>query len=153
MSPVIQRGIMERAARKGGMPSVFPFGENKRRGEGAVGEVILTMREIDKTYPGVHALDHVNFDVRRGEVHALVGENGAGKSTLMKVMTGIVHKDSGTITFEGREVNFHSAREAQAAGIVIVHQELNMMGPFDRRAKHLYWPRIYAGAFLLTIKK
>lgn len=93
-----------------------------------MGEVILTMREIDKTYPGVHALDHVNFDVRRGEVHALVGENGAGKSTLMKVMTGIVHKDSGTITFEGREVNFHSAREAQAAGIVIVHQELNMMG-------------------------
>ncbi len=93
-----------------------------------MGDVILTMRAIDKTYPGVHALDHVDFDVRRGEVHALVGENGAGKSTLMKVLTGIAHKDSGTITFEGREVNFQSAREAQAAGVVIVHQELNMMG-------------------------
>ena len=93
-----------------------------------MGDVILTMRAIDKTYPGVHALDHVDFDVCRGEVHALVGENGAGKSTLMKVLTGITHKDSGTITFEGREVNFQSAREAQAAGVVIVHQELNMMG-------------------------
>lgn len=93
-----------------------------------MGDVILTMRAIDKTYPGVHALDHVDFDVRRGEVHALVGENGAGKSTLMKVLTGITHKDSGTITFEDHEVNFQSAREAQAAGVVIVHQELNMMG-------------------------
>lgn len=93
-----------------------------------MGDVILTMRAIDKTYPGVHALDHVDFDVRRGEVHALVGENGAGKSTLMKVLTGITHKDSGTITFEDQEVNFQSAREAQAAGVVIVHQELNMMG-------------------------
>ena len=93
-----------------------------------MGEVILTMKGIDKTFPGVHALDHVDFNVRRGEVHALMGENGAGKSTLMKVLTGIYTKDSGTITYEGREVEFHSPREAQEAGIVIVHQELNMMG-------------------------
>ena len=52
-----------------------------------MGEVILTMKDIDKSFPGVHALDHVNFEVRRGEVHALMGENGAGKSTLMKVFT------------------------------------------------------------------
>ncbi len=93
-----------------------------------MGEVILTMKGIDKSFPGVHALDHVDLEVRRGEVHALMGENGAGKSTLMKVLTGIYTKDSGTITYEGREVEFHNPKEAQEAGIVIVHQELNMMG-------------------------
>ena len=93
-----------------------------------MGEVILEMRNIDKSFPGVHALNNVSFDVRRGEVHALMGENGAGKSTLMKVLTGIYSKDSGSIVFEGKEVEFHNAREAQEAGIVIVHQELNMMG-------------------------
>lgn len=93
-----------------------------------MGEVILTMKDIDKSFPGVHALDHVNFEVRRGEVHALMGENGAGKSTLMKVLTGIYTKDSGSIIYEGREVEFKGAREAQEAGVVIVHQELNMLG-------------------------
>ena len=93
-----------------------------------MGEVILEMKEIDKTFPGVHALDHVNLDVKKGEVHALMGENGAGKSTLMKVLTGIYSKDSGSIVYEGKEVEFTNPREAQAAGIVIVHQELNMMG-------------------------
>lgn len=93
-----------------------------------MGEVILTMKDIDKSFPGVHALDHVNFEVRKGEVHALMGENGAGKSTLMKVLTGIYAKDSGTITYEGKETEFHNTREAQDAGVVIVHQELNMVG-------------------------
>ena len=93
-----------------------------------MGDVILTMKDIDKSFPGVHALDHVNFEVRRGEVHALMGENGAGKSTLMKVLTGIYQKDSGSITYKGQEVAFHNTREAQDAGIVIVHQELNMVG-------------------------
>ena len=93
-----------------------------------MGEVILTMKDIDKSFPGVHALDHVNFEVKRGEVHALMGENGAGKSTLMKVLTGIYQKDSGTITYKGKETEFHNTREAQDAGVVIVHQELNMIG-------------------------
>ncbi len=93
-----------------------------------MGDTILTMNEIDKSFPGVHALDHVNFEVKKGEVHALMGENGAGKSTLMKVLTGIYTKDSGSIVFEGKEVEFHNTREAQDAGIVIVHQELNMLG-------------------------
>ena len=68
-----------------------------------MGEVILTMKDIDKSFPGVHALDHVNFEVKRGEVHALMGENGAGKSTLMKVLTGIYQKDSGSITYKGHK--------------------------------------------------
>ena len=93
-----------------------------------MGEVILTMKDIDKSFPGVHALDHVNLEVRKGEVLALMGENGAGKSTLMKVLTGIYKKDSGTITYEGKEVEFTNAREAQDAGVIIVHQELNMLG-------------------------
>ena len=102
--------------------------EQLQKGERRMGEVILTMKDIDKSFPGVHALDHVNFEVRRGEVHALMGENGAGKSTLMKVLTGIYTKDSGTITYEGKDIEFHNTREAQDAGIVIVHQELNMLG-------------------------
>lgn len=91
-------------------------------------EVILTMKGIDKTFPGVHALDHVDLEIKKGEVHALMGENGAGKSTLMKVLTGIYKKDSGTITYEGKEVEYINPKEAQSAGIVIVHQELNMLG-------------------------
>lgn len=93
-----------------------------------MGEIILTMKGIDKSFPGVHALDHVELEIRKGEVLALMGENGAGKSTLMKVLTGIYQKEAGTITYEGREVEYANPREAQADGIVIVHQELNMMG-------------------------
>ena len=93
-----------------------------------MGEVILEMKDIDKSFPGVHALDHVSLEVRRGEVHALMGENGAGKSTLMKVLTGIYKKDSGTIRYKGKDVEFHNTREAQDNGVVIVHQELNMVG-------------------------
>ncbi|MFI3168512.1 MAG: sugar ABC transporter ATP-binding protein [Faecalibacterium sp.] len=93
-----------------------------------MGEVILTMKGIDKSFPGVHALDMVDLEVRTHEVLALMGENGAGKSTLMKVLTGIYTKDKGTITYEGKEIVFANPREAQHAGIVIVHQELNMMG-------------------------
>ena len=92
-----------------------------------VWEDILTMKDIDKSFPGVHALKKVSLEVRRGEVHALMGENGAGKSTLMKILTGIYSKDSGQIIYEGKEVEFTHPREAQDAGIAIVHQELNMM--------------------------
>ena len=68
-----------------------------------MGEVILTMKDIDKSFPGVHALDHVNFEVKRGEVHALMGENGAGKSTLIKVVSGAIKPNGGTILYEGKE--------------------------------------------------
>jgi len=92
-----------------------------------VGDVMLRMKGIDKSFPGVHALDHVDLEVKSGEVHALMGENGAGKSTLMKILTGIYSKDSGTIEFEGKEMEFTTPKEAQDTGIAIVHQELNMM--------------------------
>jgi ribose transport system ATP-binding protein len=85
------------------------------------------MKDIDKSFVGVHALKGVSLEVKKGEVHALMGENGAGKSTLMKVLTGIYSKDSGTITYEGKEVEFTNPKDAQEAGIAIVHQELNMM--------------------------
>ena len=89
---------------------------------------LVEMKNIRKEFPGVVALDSVSFDVKAGEVHLLLGENGAGKSTLMKVLTGIYQKDSGTITYKGKETEFHNTREAQDAGVVIVHQELNMIG-------------------------
>ncbi len=113
-----------------------------------MGEVILTMKGIDKSFPGVHALDHVDLEVRKGEVHALMGENGAGKSTLMKVLTGIYSKDSGTITYEGKEVEFHNPREAQEAGIVIVHQELNMMNHLTV-AQNIFIGREFMKGFLI----
>ena len=86
---------------------------------------LLEMRGITKEFPGVKALDGVSLTVRPGTVHALMGENGAGKSTLMKCLFGIYSKDSGTITLEGREVNFKSSKEAMENGVAMVHQELN----------------------------
>ena len=117
-----------------------------------MGDVILTMKGIDKSFPGVHALDHVDLEVRKGEVHALMGENGAGKSTLMKVLTGIYSKDAGTITFEGREVEFTNPREAQDAGIVIVHQELNMLGHLTV-AQNIFIGREFMKGRLIDDKK
>lgn len=88
----------------------------------------LRMEGITKSFPGVKALKGVSFDLRPGEVHALVGENGAGKSTLLKIMTGIHPDYSGVFEYDGAPVHFRSIRDAQEAGISIVHQELNMMG-------------------------
>ncbi len=85
------------------------------------------MEKIDKRFAGVHALKGVDFNLRAGEIHALVGENGAGKSTLMKALTGIFPKDSGEIHFLGKLFNPQDPKDALDAGIAIVHQELNMM--------------------------
>ena len=90
-------------------------------------ELILKMTGIDKRFSGVHALKGVDFDLYAGEVHALMGENGAGKSTLMKVLCGIHAYDSGSIEYFGKKVKFASIAESQAAGISIIHQELNMI--------------------------
>ena len=75
---------------------------------------------LKKVFPGVHALNNCRFELRRGEVHALVGENGAGKSTMMKVLTGIYKRDGGTITYKGQVINLNSPEEAQAMGIGII---------------------------------
>lgn len=90
-------------------------------------QIILEMKDIDKRFSGVHALKSVNLELRKGEVHALMGENGAGKSTLMKVLCGIHKRDGGTVSLFGEEVNFSSIKDSQDAGISIIHQELNMM--------------------------
>ena len=88
-------------------------------------EVLLQMTDICKEFPGVKALDHVSLTVKKGTVHALMGENGAGKSTLMKCLFGIYSKDAGKIELEGKEVNFKNSREALNNGVAMVHQELN----------------------------
>lgn len=91
-----------------------------------MGEVIVSMKNIVKTFPGVKALDNVNFELRSGEVMALLGENGAGKSTLMKILSGVYTKDGGTMTIFGKEYDNLTPKQAQAAGVAIIHQELNM---------------------------
>jgi ribose transport system ATP-binding protein len=93
-----------------------------------MGDLLVEMTDISKSFPGVLALDGARFELRPGEVHALVGENGAGKSTLMKVLGGIYHRDAGTVKVKGQEVEINSPRAAQDLGISIIHQELNLMG-------------------------
>ena len=88
-------------------------------------DVLLRMVDITKEFPGVKALDKVHLEVKRGTVHALMGENGAGKSTLMKCLFGVYKKDSGHIFLEGKEVDFKTSKEALENGVAMVHQELN----------------------------
>src|SRR5471030_1797185 len=88
---------------------------------------LVSIRGLCKSFAGVQALDQVGFELRAGEVHALMGENGAGKSTLMKVLAGIHKRDAGEIDIDGRPVDIGSPRGAQALGIGIVHQELSLM--------------------------
>jgi ribose transport system ATP-binding protein len=104
-----------------------PCEHGNMQGETTVRDVVLSMKDIDKRFSGVHALKGVDFELRAGEIHALVGENGAGKSTLMKALTGIFPKDSGEIHYMGKLFNPQGPKEALDAGIAIVHQELNMM--------------------------
>ena len=100
-------------------------------------EVLLQMTDICKEFPGVKALDHVSLTVKKGTVHALMGENGAGKSTLMKCLFGIYSKDAGKIELEGKEVNFKNSREALNNGVAMVHQELNQA--LTRTVKDNLW--------------
>jgi ribose transport system ATP-binding protein len=90
------------------------------------GKVLLEMKGIGKTFPGVKALEGVNLTVREGQVHALLGENGAGKSTLIKILSGAYSKDEGQIFFEGKPVEIRSPQDAQALGISTIYQEFNL---------------------------
>src|SRR6266566_2651320 len=90
-------------------------------------DLVLKMRGIRKEFPGVVANDNVSFDVRRGEVHALLGENGAGKSTLMNILYGLYRPDAGEIVLKGKAVSFASARDAIKAGIGMVHQHFMLI--------------------------
>jgi inositol transport system ATP-binding protein len=120
-------------------------------------QVKLELKGICKSFPGVKALDNVNICLRKGTVHAIMGENGAGKSTLMKVINGLYKRDSGIILLDGKEVEFSGPMESQAAGIAMIYQELNFFGEltvaeniFMKRQpmKHgmVDWKKMYADA-------
>ena len=89
-------------------------------------ETVLRMANIDKRFGGVHALDNVTFEVRKGEVHVLMGENGAGKSTLMKILDGLYSADTGEIYLDGEKVEIDSPIKAKELGVAMIHQELSM---------------------------
>ena len=88
---------------------------------------LISVKKLSKSFPGVRALHDIQFDLVAGEVHTLMGENGAGKSTLMKILAGVYTRDSGEILYDGEPVDFQSPREAQAMGVCIIHQELQLM--------------------------
>jgi len=98
---------------------------------------VLEMKGISKQFPGVKALDNVDFSVARGEIHALVGENGAGKSTLIKILGGVYSPDAGEILLDGEKVSYASPQAAMSIGISIVHQELNLV-PYMSVAENLF---------------
>ncbi len=103
-------------------------------------EVILTMKNISKSFAGVNALKGVELTLRKGEVHALMGENGAGKSTLMKCLLGVYQADEGEIIYKGQPVRFESVLEAQKAGISMIFQELNLI-PHLTVAENIFFAR------------
>jgi galactofuranose transport system ATP-binding protein len=98
------------------------------------------MQGINKAFLGVAALTDAHLEVARGEVHALIGQNGAGKSTLIKVLTGVLPRDSGRIEFDGGEVAFPSPHAAQLAGLSTIYQEVNLV-PFRSVAENVFLNR------------
>src|SRR5437867_8127699 len=120
---------------------------------------LLEMKSITKTFPGVRALDGVNFDLRQGEIHALVGENGAGKSTLIKILAGVYpHPEyGGEILIDSLEKRFANVREAEQDGIAVIYQELSLvkelsvaenifLGREPRRFGVINWETLYSRA-------
>lgn len=115
-------------------------------------ETIVKLNHICKSFPGVKALDDVSFELRSGEVMALLGENGAGKSTLMKILSGVYTKDSGEINLFGKEVPDMSPQRAQALGVAIIHQELNMCQHLSI-AENMFLGREKSKGFILNEKR
>jgi len=116
-------------------------------------EYILEMENISKSFPGVHALNNVNLKVKKGTVHALMGENGAGKSTLMKILIGIYRPDHGIIKFKGKEMKFRSTYDALQVGISMIHQELSPV-PYMTIAENIFLGResTYGKSFWINDK-
>src|SRR5258707_1545175 len=112
---------------------------------------VLAVVDIDKSFPGVHALKHATFDCLPGEIHGLVGENGAGKSTLMRVLAGVLRPDSGCIHVRGDEVELTSPRHAHDLGIAMVYQDTRLVDDLDI-AQNI-WLEGEPGAFLLIDRR
>lgn len=115
-------------------------------------EVIVSMSNISKTFPGVKALDNVQFELRSGEVMALLGENGAGKSTLMKILSGVYNRDGGTVEIFGKKYDDLTPKQAQQVGVAIIHQELNMCKHLTV-AENMFLGREIGGRFALNNAK
>ncbi len=114
--------------------------------------ILLKMKNISKSFPGVKALDKVNLELKSGEVHALLGENGAGKSTLIKVLGGIYSLDEGEIEIEGKKVSIESVHDASKNNIAIIHQELVLV-PYMTVAENIYLGRESGKGFTVNISK
>lgn len=112
-------------------------------------EIIVSMENISKSFPGVKALDNVKFELRSGEVMALLGENGAGKSTLMKILSGVYTRDGGTLKIFGKEYGNLTPKQAQEVGVAIIHQELNMCRHLSV-AENMFLGREIGGKFGLN---
>lgn len=113
---------------------------------------ILEMKGISKSFPGVKALQGIELEVRKGEVHGLLGANGAGKSTLMKVLSGVIQPDEGEIHFKEEKVAFSSPLDAQHKGIVIIHQELSLV-PMLSVAENIFLGRLFGSKFNVNWKE
>ena len=113
------------------------------------GDDVLSVRGLRKTFPGVVALDAVDFDVKAGEVHALLGANGAGKSTLIKIVAGLYPPDAGEITLLDRPVNFMSAADAMAAGVSVIYQDFALI-PYLSVAENIFLGSEILGSFGLV---
>ncbi|KHF41610.1 sugar ABC transporter ATP-binding protein [Halalkalibacter okhensis] len=113
---------------------------------------ILEMKRISKSFPGVKALKDIELEVRKGEVHGLLGANGAGKSTLMKVLSGVIQPDEGEIYFKGEKVEFSSPLDAQHKGIVIIHQELSLV-PMLSVAENIFLGRLFGSKYNVNWKE
>lgn len=103
---------------------------------------ILEIKNVTKEFPGVLALDNVSFNIRRGEVHVLIGENGAGKSTLMKILSGVYQANGGKVLLNGNEIDFSNPKEAQLAGISIIYQEFSLI-PYLNAVENIFLGREY----------
>lgn len=107
---------------------------------------IISIRNVTKRFPGVVALNDVSFEIAKGELHSIAGENGAGKSTLMKLLSGVYSGYEGKIQIHGQPVQFNSTRDAEATGVSIIHQELNLVEELSAAA-NIFLGREMRGSF------